>query len=74
MGLGGSKLRYEGYGKSINDALVALDSLLRFHYDHATVRVGKPPGSYFVWDGERTHPIYFQKSRDRYRVFIRPSY
>lgn len=74
MGLGRSKLRYEGYGKSMKDALVALDSLLRFHYDHATVRAGKNSGHYFVWDGERAHPIYFQKSRDRYRVFIRLSY
>lgn len=68
MGLGGSKLRYEGYGKSMKDALVALDSLLRFHYDHATVRVGKTPGHYFVWRKSSSN-LFSKKSRQVPRIY-----
>lgn len=68
MGLGKSKLRYEGYGRDLRSALHALDSLLRFHYDHASVRVRN--ATYFVWDGEREHVIYYEKCRGRVRVFL----
>jgi len=37
MGLAGSQVHYEGYGKTQLEALQSLDSLLRYHPDNATI-------------------------------------
>lgn len=74
MGLGKSTLQYEGYGITKERALESLDSLVRFHYDHATVRRQRrhteSDYEYYIWDGDQGHVIYFEKCRGRYRAFI----
>lgn len=79
MGLGGSTVRYEGYGRTQHEAAQALDSLVTYHHEHASVRKeavrfdargSVTLYSYFVWDGQQQHPVYFDVSHGRFRAYI----
>ena len=76
MGLGGSTLTYEGYGKTRREAALALGHMLRYHHGNVTVHKGTasapqgPAVVYFAFDGKE-HPIYFTQSNDRVKAFLR---
>jgi hypothetical protein len=77
MGLGGSALRYEGYGRTQEESVLALDAIVRFHHNEACVKrqtvVGESGSRrfrYFVWDGTQEHKIYYERSRGYIRAFI----
>lgn len=67
MGLGGSTPQYEGYGRTREESILALDALVRFYHDEACVRrqeSGYPRRfRYFVWDGTQEHKIYYERSQ-----------
>lgn len=68
MGLGGSALQYEGYGRTREEAVLALDAFIRFHYDGIYVK--RLDNRYFVWNGAQEYKIYYERLRKYIRAFI----
>ncbi len=63
MGLGASTPQcYEGYGRTDEEAVAALECAVRYHHEDASSRIMRCPpslGSYYIWDGTRQLPVYF---------------
>lgn len=68
MGLGNSFLRYEGYGKTKHEAVLALGNMLRYHHGNVTVHRDLQ-NHYYAFDG-RKHTISFTQMNGRVRAFI----
>lgn len=68
MGLGASVFRYEGYGRTQEEAVLALDALIRFYHDGISVK--RLDKRYFVWNGIREYKIYYEMSSEYIRAFI----
>lgn len=70
MGLQTSKLRIEGYGRTKQEALWSLQSLLRYNYgEHISIHNTADKKFYYIWDGDKKHGIHFLQHNQHIKAF-----